>query len=133
MQHCRKGDCGRVHVQRFSTPTESSELTVEALLHSADNHTIVGWYILNIGIGVRPSPAIMAKMCDQLTDRYARLPAHRPSALYHVVVVDCVKSHQSADAHLECYNASDALSCDADGRWDMNLDLLKCIDWSLED
>ena len=122
-----------VRIAALSDPTEEIGQTAKTVLKSAYDATIVGWYALNAGVGVQPLPASMAKMSGTLTALFDKLPAQRPGGLFLMVVVDCVKSHQTSNAHLECYDASNALSCDMDGCWNMDISKLKCVNWSVEE
>ena len=124
---------GRMHISALSAPTDDVESTLKTALRSASDSTIVGWYILNVGVGVQPLPSTLVNICSVLTQIPQSLPANRPGALFHIVVVDCVKSQTSTDAHLECFDASGALACDGSGSWRMNMSKLTPVDWSVEE
>jgi hypothetical protein len=131
--HADAASDGCVHISSLSDPTDDVSSTAKTTLQSAFDGTIVGWYMLNVGVGVQPSPSTMENMCNALTYLLPSLPANRPEALFHMVVVDCVKSQQSTDAHLECFDASGALACDLGGCWNLNISALKHVNWSIEE
>ena len=121
-----------LHVSKLLDPTQGVRKTAESLLLSASSDETIGWYILNYGVGVEVPPSVVDELCNVLSASTHLLPGTRPDALFRLMVIDCIKSKDSTDAHLECYDAVDALRCNRDGTWEMQLHALNTLTWSID-
>jgi hypothetical protein len=72
---------------------------------SDENHSMVGWYVCTMGTGVGVPTIELEKMraCVHALDCCA------PKGLECLLVVDVLKSYNSEEAHLECYNICNLL------------------------